>query len=66
MENKEAGGQIEDNDFYRLKARGYFEQLGKPITQCQHCYCSESMVNGKPHLVCCICGHRTLKNPITY
>ena len=61
MENKETGEQIEDNDYSRMQMR----QLGKPITQCQHCYCGKITVNAQPHFVCCMCGNRTLVNHIT-
>jgi len=66
MENKETGEQVEDNDFERLKKEGYFKQLGQPISLCQHCYCQTCFIGNKEHLVCCMCGHRMLKNPITY
>lgn len=32
----------------------------------QHCYCGRINVNGQDHRICCMCGHRTLVNPITY
>jgi hypothetical protein len=63
MENKETGEQIEDNDFYRMQLR---KQLGNPISACQHCYCGRITINGREHMVCCMCGHRTLVNPITF
>ncbi|OQA43422.1 MAG: hypothetical protein BWY48_00489 [Parcubacteria group bacterium ADurb.Bin305] len=28
---------------------------------CKHCYCQEKNIDGKTHLVCCMCGHRKLK-----
>lgn len=64
MENKETGGQIEDNDFLKMQLRklNYRPQY----MQCEHCYCGEITVNAREHSVCCMCGHRTLKNPITY
>mgnify|MGYP001346067938 CR=1 FL=1 len=65
MENKEIGGQIEDNDFERLKKRGFFDSLGQSI-QCLHCYCGRLHINNKEHMVCCMCGHRALVNSITY
>ena len=62
MENKETGGQIEDNDFFKMQLR----QSEQPFPQCLHCYCGRLTVNNQDHLACCMCGHRTLKNPITY
>lgn len=62
MKNKETGEQIEDNDFSRMQLR----KLGSPIGQCQHCYCVRVSVNKQEHFVCCMCGHRTLVNRISY
>jgi len=62
MEDKQTGQQIEDNDDFRMQAR----KLGNSIPQCQHCYCGRSEVNGKMHMVCCMCGNRTLVNPISF
>lgn len=62
MENKETGEQIEDNDFTKMQLR----KLGQPIQQCQHCYCQTVFVGGQEHFSCCMCGHRTLKNPIIF
>lgn len=36
------------------------------VLGCQHCYCGKGTWNGKEHIVCCICGHRSLANPISY
>lgn len=44
---------------------GGVPQIGMFPT-CLHCYCGRGYWNGREHLVCCICGHRTLKNPVTY
>ena len=66
MENKETGEQVEDNNFERLKRKGYFNQLGNPIQHCQHCYCGRVTVNGREHSTCCMCGHRILVNPVIY
>lgn len=61
MENKETGEQVEDNDFERLKKRGYYhEQV------CEHCYCKREMTSSGEHSICCMCGHRHLTNPITF
>lgn len=61
MENKETGGQVEDNNFSCMQLR----QLNNPIRQCQHCYCGRAILNSKEHLVCCMCAHRILSNPIS-
>ena len=35
--------------------------------ECEHhCYCQRIWVNDQEHLVCCMCGHRTLVNKITF
>lgn len=62
MENKETGEQIEDNDFFRMQLR----KLNQPISRCQHCFCGSGFFNNQEHLICCMCGHRQLKNPITF
>lgn len=69
MEDKETGKRIEDNDDVKIQKR-QMEQLRGGIlgipTVCQHCYCGKITINDQPHLVCCMCGHRTLVNPIKY
>ncbi len=45
-----------------LKADFNLHSLGG----CQHCYCGHGTWNGREHIVCCICGHRTLANPVSY
>jgi hypothetical protein len=62
MIDKATGQQIEDNDYERMQLR----RNTQPLTQCQHCFCGEILINGKKHLVCCMCGRRTLKNSITF
>lgn len=60
IENKTNGLQ---EDSGKMNPSGYslYSQC-----RCQHCYCGCGIWNGQEHLVCCICGHRTLKNPITF
>lgn len=48
-----------------VKNQSYLGGLSQAFSRCQHCYCGSGIWNGREHLVCCICGHRTLKNPIT-
>lgn len=31
---------------------------------CDHCFCGELIYNGKPHLVCCMCGTRKLRTGV--
>lgn len=62
MENKETGEQIEDNDFTRMQLK----KLRNGIQQCEHCYCERLWVNNQEHSKCCMCGHRTLVNKISY
>jgi len=62
MENKETGEPVEDNDFMRMQIKNLYQ----PSKVCQHCYCGRVIVNGKDHMVCCMCGNRTLKDKITY
>ena len=61
METNDSGDHLKNNEDFNAQLR----QLGTPI-QCQHCYCGRTTINGKEHLVCCMCGHRTLVNPISY
>ncbi len=41
------------------------KQLGNPLQKCEHCYCESLFINSQKHIVCCMCGHRRLLNPIT-
>lgn len=37
------------------------------LHSCQHCYCKRGLyINNQEHFVCCMCGHRTLVNKVTY
>ena len=64
MKNKETGEQIEDNDFERIQKRMF--HLRHFGTTCEHCYCKRESTSSGEHIVCCICGHKRLANPITY
>ena len=34
---------------------------------CEHCFCKRGLfIENQEHLVCCMCGHRRLVNPITF
>ena len=28
------------------------------MAECQHCYCKKTVIEGKTHMQCCMCGHR--------
>ncbi len=33
------------------------------MIKCEHCFCKDMRVDGKPHKGCCMCGTRILGNP---
>ena len=40
--------------------------IGTPFARCEHCHCGKMWANNQEHRTCCMCGHRTLTNPVTF
>lgn len=38
----------------------------QPNPPCEHCFCKDVDVEGKPHIQCCMCSTRKLKFSKTY
>ena len=68
MANKDELKKLEEEKVGILQGSliGNVPQTPFGVLGCQHCYCGRGSWNTKEHLVCCICGHRTLANPISY
>ena len=52
------------SDYGRLRNGDAGEGVNE--LKCEHCFCQTAPHDAKDHIVCCMCGTRRLKNPVTY